>query len=100
VPQWALGERRVSLWWDGEKPFRGLKKADSPTLKGIQIYHNFVRPHEGLNGATPSERAGIKIEGENKWLTIIQNATKRESGAKLEPTVPSHSWLYNKPKLA
>jgi hypothetical protein len=28
-----------------------------------------------LNGATPAERAGIRIEGENKWLTIIQNAS-------------------------
>ena len=25
---------------------------------------------------TPAERAGIKVEGENKWLTIIQNASK------------------------
>lgn len=23
---------------------------------------------------TPAERAGIKVEGENKWLTLIQNA--------------------------
>ena len=30
----------------------------------------------GLNGETPAERCGIKIEVENKWLTIIQNAEK------------------------
>lgn len=47
---------------------------DTPILRGYQLYHNFIRPHEGLNGQTPSERAGIQIEGENKWLTIIQNA--------------------------
>jgi len=47
-------------------------------LKGYQIYHNFIRPHMGLNGQTPSEAAGIKVEGENKRLTIIQNARKTE----------------------
>lgn len=28
-----------------------------------------------LEGKTPSEVAGIKIEGDNKWLTIIQKAS-------------------------
>jgi hypothetical protein len=54
----------------------GVKRTDSPILKGYQIYHNFVRPHEGLNGETPAERAGIKVEGQNKWLKIIQNASR------------------------
>lgn len=61
---------------DREKVMRGLKKKDTPILMGYQIYHNFMRPHEGLNGDTPAERAGIKIEGENKWVTIIQNASQ------------------------
>jgi putative transposase len=34
-----------------------------------------MRPHEALDGETPAERCGIKIEGDNKWLTIIQNAS-------------------------
>jgi hypothetical protein len=25
---------------------------------------------------TPVEVAGIKVEGENKWMTLIQNASK------------------------
>ena len=50
---------------------------NTPILKGVQICHNFVRPHEGLNGDTPASRAGIKLEGDNKWLTLIQNAAKR-----------------------
>ncbi len=50
--------------------------SDSPILKGVQVYHNFIKPHMGLNGKTPAEAAGIKVEGENKWLTLIQNATK------------------------
>ncbi len=63
---------------DREKVFRGLKKEDSPILKGYQIYHNYLRPHEGLKGETPAERAGIKVEGKDKWMTIIQNAAKHQ----------------------
>lgn len=29
-----------------------------------------------LNGATPAEKARIRVKGENKWLTIIQNASR------------------------
>jgi transposase-like protein len=60
---------------DREKTMRGLKTVDTPILKGMQIYHNFVRPHEGLNGQTPADRAGIKVEGADKWMTLIQNAS-------------------------
>jgi transposase-like protein len=59
---------------DREKTMRGLKTKETPILQGYQIFHNYVRPHEALNGKTPSEACGIKIEGRNKWLTIIQNA--------------------------
>jgi hypothetical protein len=52
---------------------RGLKTKDSAIIKGFQIYHNFIQPHERLMGDTTDDRAGIKIEGENKWITIIQN---------------------------
>lgn len=60
---------------DREKVMRGLKKADTPILEGYQIYHNYFRPHEGLDGQTPAEAANIRIEGKNKWITLIQNAT-------------------------
>ena len=59
---------------DREKVMRGLKKKDTPILKGYQLYHNYVRPHEALDGKTPAEKAGINIKGQNKWITIIQNA--------------------------
>lgn len=64
---------------DREKVMRGLKKVDSTILSGYQLYHNFVRPHEGIDNQTPAERCGVKIEGENKWITIIQNAKKNET---------------------
>lgn len=27
-----------------------------------------------MDGQTPADKAGIKVEGQYKWLTIIQNA--------------------------
>ena len=62
---------------DREKTMRGLKRKRTPILQGYQIFHNYIRPHEGLNGKTPAEACGIKIEGKNKWLTLIQNASTR-----------------------
>jgi transposase-like protein len=65
---------------DRERVMRTPEKADTPILTGMQIFHNYVRPHDALDGRTPSEAAGIKVEGENKWLTLIQNASKKEQG--------------------
>lgn len=61
---------------DREKVMRGIKKIGTVVLPGYQLYHNYFREHEGLEGKTPAEAAGIHIEGENKWITIIQNAVK------------------------
>jgi putative transposase len=62
---------------DREKTMRGLKKKDTSILQGMQVYHNFIRPHEGLDGMTPAEACGIEIKGENKWITLIQNASRK-----------------------
>jgi hypothetical protein len=34
-----------------------------------------VGPHEAPKGETPAERKGIKVEGQDEWLTLIQNAS-------------------------
>jgi transposase-like protein len=60
---------------DREKTMRGLKRRRTPILSGYQIFHNYIREHEGLNGKTPAEACGIKVEGNNKWITLIQNAS-------------------------
>jgi hypothetical protein len=62
-----------------EKVMRTLEKPDTTILTGMQIYHNYVRPHMALNGKTPADLAGIKVEGENKWITIIQNASRKDA---------------------
>jgi putative transposase len=64
---------------DREKIMRGLKNTDSTILKGYQLFHNYIRVHEGLEGKTPAEACGIKVEGQNKWITLIQNAKKTET---------------------
>ncbi len=72
-------ERLNGEFRDREKVMRGVKRTDSAIIKGYQIYHNFIRPHEALGGKTPAEAAGITIEGENKWQTVIQNAAMEDS---------------------
>jgi putative transposase len=64
---------------DREKTMRGLKTKDTAILLGAQIFHNYIRSHEGLGGKTPSEACGITVEGKNKWLTLIQNASRKDS---------------------
>jgi hypothetical protein len=44
-------------------------------MEGMRIYYNFCREHSTL-GKTPAEMAGIRIAGKNKWLTLIQNASR------------------------
>ena len=58
---------------DREKVMRGLKVKDTPILPGYQIFHNFIRTHEGLDGKTPAEACGIKVEGDNKWKIQIHS---------------------------
>lgn len=63
---------------DREKVMRGLKVKETPILPGYQIFHNFMRPHQSLNGETPAEASGIEVVGENKWITLIQNASHKD----------------------
>ncbi|MGA8857021.1 MAG: DDE-type integrase/transposase/recombinase [Candidatus Bathyarchaeia archaeon] len=61
---------------DREKVMRSIKRTDTPILTGYQLFHNYIRPHEALDGKTPSEACGISVKGKDKWLTIIQNASQ------------------------
>jgi transposase-like protein len=70
-------ERFNGEFRDREKVMRGIKKTDSIMFDGYQIYHNYVRPHMGLDGKTPAEKCGIDVKGNNKWITLIQNASEK-----------------------
>ncbi|RNJ77972.1 MAG: DDE domain-containing protein [Nitrosopumilus sp. H8] len=58
---------------DREKVFRGLKKMDTAIIDDMRIYYNFTKKHSSLDGMTPAEASGITVEGQDKWMTIIQN---------------------------
>lgn len=59
-----------------EKTMRGMKVKTTPIVEGHRLYYNFIKPHMALDGKTPSEMAGIEIEGDNKWETLIRKAIK------------------------
>jgi len=63
---------------DLEKVMRGLKNEDTPILRSYQLFHNHVRPHEGLQRRTPAEASGVKVQGDNKWIN---------SDAKCQPAI-------------
>ena len=60
---------------DREKVFRGLKNIDTPLIDGMKTYYNFTKKHGSLKGKTPAEQAMIEVDGKNKWITLIQNAS-------------------------
>jgi len=50
-------------------------RSSSPEGATTQVEHvSGLRGHEALEGKTSSEACGIRVEGKNKWLTLIQNA--------------------------
>jgi hypothetical protein len=53
---------------------RTLEIPNGSLLTGYQVFQNYIRPHMALNGKTPSEMAGIIVNGQNRWMTLIQNA--------------------------
>lgn len=68
-------ERFNGEFRDREKTMRGIKKMDSVMFDGYQIYHNYIRPHMGIENQTPADKAGIIIHGNNKWKTLIERAS-------------------------
>lgn len=53
---------------------RAMKVETTPIVEGHRLYYNFIKPHQALDGKTPSEKAGIVIDGENKWLTLMKTS--------------------------
>lgn len=62
---------------DREKIMRGLRTTETEILKGYQLFRNFIRPHEALGNITPAEACGVIVKGEDKWKTLIQNASRK-----------------------
>lgn len=72
-----LIERLHGTVRDRNKTQRGLEKEDSMFIKGHQLYYNFIRPHDALDGNTPAQSANIDLKlGDNRWQTLMQKAIK------------------------
>ena len=41
----------------------------------MKAYYNYAKKHGSLKGRTPAEEALIEVDGKNKWITLIQNAS-------------------------
>lgn len=58
---------------------RGWKSMESSISEGQRIHYNFVKPHEALEGMTPAQRAGIGIDGKNKWLELLASSLSKRT---------------------
>jgi len=59
------------------KARRGLGNDESAQTfsEFLKINHNFVKPHEGLDGKTPAQAANIDLKlGQDKYLDLIKQA--------------------------
>ncbi len=65
-------ERLNDEFRDSEKIFRGLKKMDTSIFDGMRVYYNFTKNHYTLKALTPAQASMIKVDGKNKWKTLIQ----------------------------
>jgi putative transposase len=67
---------------DRERVMRTLEKPDTQILKGMEIFHNYIRPHMALKGKTPAEAAGIRVEGTSGYLSFRTQAIARNDNIK------------------
>lgn len=54
--------------------FHGCITSAQTLMKGMEIYYNWIRNHQALEGQTPSQIAvpNVQIENKNGWLELIQ----------------------------
>ncbi len=73
----SVVERLNGTVRDREKVMRGMNTRESAQkiVEAMRIHYNYIREHSRL-GKTPAESCGIRIEGENKLLTLLRNGAK------------------------
>ena len=57
------------------KTVLGFNSENPALLFLFMIHYNFVRPHMGLNSKTPAEVMGIRVDGDDKWATLLAFAS-------------------------
>ena len=75
-----LIERLNGTVRDRNKTQRGLKSEGTIFTKGHQLYYNFIKPHESLNGYTPAHFANIYLNlGDKKWKNLLLQSVKNQN---------------------
>jgi len=53
--------------------FHGSLDSAKAIMKGMEIYYNYIRKHQGMDNKTPSQLAIPKLNlGVNRWLSLIR----------------------------
>jgi transposase-like protein len=53
---------------DRERVMRTLEKSDTPILSGMQIFHNYIRPHQALKGKRQPNLQESKFKAKTNGL--------------------------------
>lgn len=70
-------ERFHSTFRERDKVMRGFKAEHTAELltEGFNTWYNFIRPHQALNGMTPSQVARIDLGlDRNRWLSLLRRS--------------------------
>jgi transposase-like protein len=68
-------ERFHGSFREFDKIRRGFKGKEIDVVDAFRIYYNYIRPHKSLDGLTPAEFSGLKLDlGRNKWLGLIEKS--------------------------
>lgn len=68
-------ERKNGTTRDRIRAVRGFGSDNPALLLLFNAYYNFIRPHTGIKGRTPAEYMGIRIDGTDKWETLLAFAS-------------------------
>ena len=53
--------------------FHGSLESAKAIMKGMEIYYNFIRKHQGIENKTSQKEAIPKLTlSTNKWLSLIK----------------------------
>jgi putative transposase len=72
-------ERLHNTIREREKVMRGMQNDETGKvlMDGFRDYYNFIRPHQGIEGQTPAEAAGIDLElGRNRYKNLIRQSIR------------------------
>ncbi len=87
-------ERYHGSFRERDKVVRGFKKGNNILTDSYRTYYNFVRPHQALDGKTPSEVADISLDlGNNRWNGLLKCSMENKPIAKRKPRSRTNSRL-------